>query len=134
MTIMNIKSEDATSTDYKHTFLINDSFFLLNRANTSKINNAKKYNSLLGSPSHHCQKSISWNANSNHLEQIIYKKPLAAVGYLEIPFFIRNMESMWAIKQKHMYIINSSTCSITVYFGMENFVQPLDGNTIKHFL
>jgi len=27
MTIMNIKSEDATSTDYKHTFLINDSFF-----------------------------------------------------------------------------------------------------------
>lgn len=26
MTIMNIKSEDATSPDYKHSFLINDSF------------------------------------------------------------------------------------------------------------
>lgn len=50
MTIMNIKSEDATSTDYKHSFLINDSFFLFNRANTSKINNAKKYNSLLRIP------------------------------------------------------------------------------------
>lgn len=59
MANMNIKSEDTISTDYKHTFLINDSFFLLNRANTSKINNAKKYNSLLGIPSHHCQKSIS---------------------------------------------------------------------------
>jgi len=56
------------------------------------------------------------------------------VGYLEISFVIRNMESMWAIKPKHMYIVNSSTCSITVYFSMENLVQPLDGNTIKHFL
>lgn len=66
--------------------------------------------------------------------RLYIKKALAAMGHLEISFVIRNMESMWAIKQKHMYIVNSSTCSITVYFSMENFVQPLDGNTIKHFL
>lgn len=54
-------------------------------------------------------------------------------GHLEIAFVVRNMKSMWVIKQKHMYIVNSSTCSIAVYFRAESSIQPLDGNTSKHF-
>lgn len=133
MTIMNIKAEDATSPDYKHSFLINDSFSVEIGQTWARLIMQKRTilcseYSVIDAKKASAPKQIVITSNRLY----IYKK-VGCWGTFRDPFVIRNMKSMWAIKQKHMYIVNSSTCSITVYFRAENSVQPLDGNTIKHF-
>lgn len=55
------------------------------------------------------------------------------MAHLETVSVVRNWETTWAVKQKRMYIVNSGTGSVTAHFRAETSVQPLDGNTIKHF-
>lgn len=133
MTIVNIKAEYATSPDYKHSFLINDSFSVEIGQTWARLIMQKRTilcseYSVIDAKKASAPKQIVITSN-----RLYIKKRQAAGGHLEIAFVIRNTKSMWAIKQKHMYIVHSSTCSITVYFRAENSIQPLDGNTIKHF-
>lgn len=67
MTTMNIKSEDATSPDYKHSFLINDSLSVeIGQTRTRLIMQKRKilcseYSVI------DAKKGIRYKANSNHL-------------------------------------------------------------------
>lgn len=54
----------------------------------------------------------------------LYIKKEGAGEHVEMAFVVRNMESMWAIEQKHMHIVNNNTCSITVYFRAEIPFSP----------
>lgn len=70
---MNIEAEDATSSDYKHSFLINDSFSVEIGQTRARLIMQKKNKSLFQIVGNRCQKSLRSKANSNHLEPIMTK-------------------------------------------------------------